>query len=352
MIVARAPLRVSFVGGGSDLPPQGPRPDFGEIVDRVNIAQSMRDRGVFGAVVSAAVGLHVWCIAKPRVDGRFIVNWSEKETTSDPSKIRHAIVRECIAELGLSDRGGLEISFVADVPGRGSGLGSSAATCVSCLHALAPLAGFEDDEITPEWLARTACEIQMQRLSLRQGAQDEYASAYGGIHHFEFLDPCYGGGGAGVSSERLEVAPDVWRKLSMNFSLFSPPAGDTGRRSQDVLDSYEISWKWRGEAIDNAECFAGSLLDPGGSWDAAFSCLENAHSQKKELTPKYAPAACDKLDSLGVAWKLCGAGRTGHILVGAEPRKMRWARQEIEKFWGPKLDCNFVQYGSRLVYRE
>jgi D-glycero-alpha-D-manno-heptose-7-phosphate kinase len=95
---------VSFVGGGSDLPPG------------------------LGAVVNSAIDKYVYCVARKRLDSKIYLTWREKEVVDDPKDLHHEIVRESINEVGWG--GGVELLLFSDIPGVGSGLGSSAATCV------------------------------------------------------------------------------------------------------------------------------------------------------------------------------------------------------------------------------
>ena len=64
MVIVRAPLRLSFVGGGSDIPP-GP-----------------------GATVSTSINKYVYCIARPRNDGMYYLSWREKEIAESPSEVK------------------------------------------------------------------------------------------------------------------------------------------------------------------------------------------------------------------------------------------------------------------------
>src|SRR5207245_2544179 len=132
MIISRTPLRMSFVGGGSDA------------------AVFYRKFG--GAVVSTAIDRYVYITVNRKFDDRIRVSYSKTEEARDVNRIRHPLVRESLRLLGI--QGGVEITSVADIPGKGSGLGSSSSFTVGLLHALHAHAG---RYASAEQLAGEAC---------------------------------------------------------------------------------------------------------------------------------------------------------------------------------------------------
>src|SRR5260221_7447731 len=101
MIISRTPLRMSFVGGGSDLP--------------------VFYRRYGGAVVSTAINQFVYITVNRKFDEKIRVSYSKTEEASAVDRIKHPLVREAMKLIGIA--GGVEITSVADIPGRGSGLG-------------------------------------------------------------------------------------------------------------------------------------------------------------------------------------------------------------------------------------
>ena len=114
MIIVRTPLRLSFVGGGSDLKA------FYEKKD--------------GIVISSAIDKFVYVIVKERFDDMIYINYTEKERAENVSGIKHDLVREAMKITGVEK--GIEITTLADIPSEGSGLGSSSSITVGLLHAL------------------------------------------------------------------------------------------------------------------------------------------------------------------------------------------------------------------------
>ncbi|HXJ73421.1 MAG TPA: GHMP kinase, partial [Candidatus Dormibacteraeota bacterium] len=161
MIISRTPLRMSFVGGGSDLP--------------------VFYRKFGGAVVSTAIDQYVYITVNKKFDDSIRVSYSKTEEATSVDRIQHPLVRESMKLAGLT--GGVEITSVADIPARGSGLGSSSTFSVGLLHALHAHAG---RHASAEQLACEACEIEIDRCGEPIGRQDQYAAAFGGLNFIRF----------------------------------------------------------------------------------------------------------------------------------------------------------------------
>ena len=169
MIVARAPLRVSFGGGGTDLP-----------------AYYLRHRGM---VVSAAITRYCYVMVDRPDDGGVSVNsgdyraWSTVARPEPPDTAPDGPLALPMAALGLFDgdvvrREGARMFLSSEAP-PGSGLGSSSAMAVALVRALATYTGHAMDEAE---VADAACHLEIDVLGAPIGKQDQYASAYGGIN--------------------------------------------------------------------------------------------------------------------------------------------------------------------------
>ena len=114
MIISKTPLRMSFVGGGSDLP------------------AFYREHG--GAVLSTAIDKYVYITVNQRFDDSFRISYSRTEEVPSIDEVQHPLARECLRLAGCPD--GVEVTSIADIPARGTGLGSSSSFVVGLLHAL------------------------------------------------------------------------------------------------------------------------------------------------------------------------------------------------------------------------
>src|SRR5882724_11582727 len=110
MIVARAPFRISFAGGGSDIP------------------SFYRQNG--GAVVSTTIDKYIYVAIHPYFHNKLRIRYAKTEDVDRVEEIQHPLVRECLKMLGVGESGkGMEIASFADVPA-GTGMGSSSAFTV------------------------------------------------------------------------------------------------------------------------------------------------------------------------------------------------------------------------------
>lgn len=161
MIISKTPLRISFVGGGSD------------------IASFYRNAP--GAVVSTAINKYIYIAVNRQFDGRILVNYSKTENVTKISDIENNLVREA---LKLTDTtGGIHIVSVADIPSEGTGMGSSSSYIVGLLNALY---AYQGKHVNAEKLAKEACQIEIGILKKPIGKQDQYIAAYGGLGYIKF----------------------------------------------------------------------------------------------------------------------------------------------------------------------
>jgi D-glycero-alpha-D-manno-heptose-7-phosphate kinase len=156
MVISRTPLRVSFVGGGSDL-----------------VSFSSKHGG---AVVSTTIDKYIYVIVTERFENDIRVSYSKTEIVDSVSELKHELVREAMRLAGLPR--GIEVLTIADVPARGTGLGSSSAVAVGVLNALYAYQGILK---SPAELAAEASYIEIDVLKKPIGKQDQYATAFGGL---------------------------------------------------------------------------------------------------------------------------------------------------------------------------
>ena len=162
MIISRTPFRMSFVGGGSDLPAFYHRQP--------------------GAVISAAINKYVFVNINKKFDEGIRIAYSKNEEVKTIQQIEHRLVRATLEFLNLS--GGIEITTIADIPSKGTGLGSSSSFTVGLLHALN---AYKGQFSSSEQLASDSCKIEIEICKDPIGKQDQYIAAYGGFNFIEFL---------------------------------------------------------------------------------------------------------------------------------------------------------------------
>ena len=161
MIITRTPLRISFAGGGSDLPAfyeQEP-----------------------GAVVSTAIDKYIYITVNPKFDHKIRASYSITEIVDTVDNLQHELIREAMHTLSL--REGIEITSISDIPSSGTGLGSSSSYTVGLLNALY---AYKGHMAGAERLAAEASHIEIDRCRKPIGKQDQYIAAYGGLNYIRF----------------------------------------------------------------------------------------------------------------------------------------------------------------------
>lgn len=161
MLISRTPLRISFAGGGSDLP------------------AFYREEP--GAVVSTTINKYIYINVNTKFDHGIRASYAITETVNSVDELRHELIREAMKLLKLT--GGIEITSISDIPSQGTGLGSSSTYTVGLLNALYAYTG---RFAGAERLAREACDIEIERCAKPIGKQDQYIAAYGGLQYIQF----------------------------------------------------------------------------------------------------------------------------------------------------------------------
>lgn len=323
MIISRTPLRVSFVGGGTDLP------DFYE------------EHG--GAVVSTAIDKWIHVIVAPRFEGNLRVSYSRTETVSTASEVEHELVRETLRLTGLPR--GLDVATLADVPSQGTGLGSSSAVTVGLLNALYAYQGLLRSPVS---LAEEACQVEIDVLSKPIGRQDQYASAVGGFNLIEFMPR-----GGGVRVEPIVCPPGTLERLHRSLMLFytgrqraaSDVLGEQreaivqGNVTDTLLKMRDLAYEMhgvlgRGEVED-----VGALLDR--NWEL-----------KRSLVSSVSDAQLDDWYGLARAagasgGKLLGAGAGGFLLIMAVPERQAAVRAALADM--REVPFHFAARGTEIT---
>ena len=268
MIIVQVPLRVSFLGGGSDFP---------AFYEKYG-----------GAVLSTAINKYIYVIVKSRYDNNVRLTYTKPELKKNSNSLKHDIVRECLKHVGINH--GIEVITIGDLPS-GTGLGSSSAVTVGVLKALYAFIG---QEMGPKQLAEKACYIERIVLCKPIGIQDQYISAYGGFRMFEFSK-------SGVVSQKLSLG-----KLADHFLMFY--TGIT-RKSSEILGIQSERIKKNKEVLKEM-----TSLVYKANWqeDGNFGeLLAENWKLKKQLGPVSNPQI-DEWYSSGI-----NAGATGGKLLGA-----------------------------------
>lgn len=189
MIVTRTPFRMSFVGGGSDLP------------------SYYREKG--GAVLSTSIQKYMYVKVNKKFDDEVRLSYSITENVSDIQKIKHPIVRNALDIMNIN--GGIEITSISDISSKGSGLGSSSSYTVALLHALFT---YQGKSVSKEELGRLSSYIEIELCGEKIGKQDQYAAAFGGLNIIEFNQD------DSVSVSPIKCKPQTIAKMEESIIVF------------------------------------------------------------------------------------------------------------------------------------
>jgi D-glycero-alpha-D-manno-heptose-7-phosphate kinase len=330
MIISRTPFRISFLGGGTDLP------EFYEEEE--------------GAVLSTAIDKYMHITVNDRFDDSFRLSYSKTEITREVDAIEHPIFRHCIKKYhnlqgSEPDRRGLEILSMADVPA-GSGLGSSSSFTVGLLHALKAHGGHFQ---SAEDLASEASEIEIKDLREPIGKQDQYAAAYGGLNLIRFLPSGL------VSVEPIICASETRRALEMSvLVLFT---GKT-RSASGVLAEQRAKTQINRESLRELRQMAlqmRNLLQSNQSVQKVGELLHEGWRIKKALAKGISAGDIDQWYERGVlagasGGKILGAGGGGFLLFLVHPDRRERVRAELREL--REMPVRFDPRGSRILLVE
>ena len=324
MIISRTPLRMSFVGGGSDLP------------------AFYRKFG--GAVVCTTIDKYVYLMVNEKFDHRIRVSYSKTEEANSADKIKHPLVREALKTVGI--RGGIEITSIADIPSKGSGLGSSSSFTVGLLHALH---AFKSQFRSAEQLARESCEIEIERCGEPIGKQDQFAAAFGGFNFIQFNPD------DSVSVEPIICKRETLQHLEENILVFytgiSRSASTILKHQQETVAKERKKQKVLCQMVDLAHQFKAQL--ERNSLDHFGEILHTNWELKKSLTAGISNALIDGWYALGrkhgaLGGKILGAGAGGFLMFYA-PRE-RHAAIACALVRLRRIDFRFESQGSKIIF--
>ena len=321
MIISKTPFRISFCGGGTDL-------------------KEFYSHG-HGAVVSTAINKYMYITVNKKFDNEIRISYSKTENVKNVKDVKHGLVREAMKMTGVTQ--GVEITSMADIHSKGTGLGSSSSFLVGLLNALY---AYKGEHKSAEFLARKACEIEIDILKEPIGKQDQYIAAYGGFNYMKF-NP----------DESVFVEPIICKKeikecLEQNLLLFY-----TGikKKANEVLNEQKENSKNKIEVLSTMSELAGELAKAlnQGSLDEFGKLLHKNWMYKKELasgiTNKSIEKYYEKAMKAGASGgKLLGAGGRGFLLVYCEKEKQKNVIDTLKEL--RTAEFKLEGQGSRIIY--
>ncbi len=322
MIITRTPLRISFAGGGTDLP------------------SFYRDHGG-GAVASAAIDRYVHVLVNPKFDRAIRVAYSRTENVNQLEELQHGLVREAMRLADVTEA--LEIHTIADIPSEGTGLGSSSTLTVGLLNALYAYRGLLKE---PAELADEACRIEIDRLNGTVGKQDQYIAAFGGVQYFDFH-----------ADETVRVSPIPLSRadrehLSDHLSLFytgitrraegilKEQSARTGSNRDALYRIRDLAGEARTAIVSGEYARLGAILDEGWQLKRGLS----SGISTEEIDRRYAAAKA----AGAYGGKITGAGGGGFLLLMHPPERSRQIADALAPM--ERLPVRLTPEGSRILF--
>jgi D-glycero-alpha-D-manno-heptose-7-phosphate kinase len=326
MIISRTPLRISFMGGGSDLP------SFYEQEP--------------GCVISTAINKYIYITLNKKFDRHIRASYSVTEIVERLGELKHELIRESLRMAGVEE--GIEITSISDIPSSGTGMGSSSTYTVGLLNALHAYQGLHAGA---ERLADEACRIEIDICRKPIGKQDQYIAAYGGLQCIRF-NP-----GGSVFVDPIVCKPETKAQLERSLLLFY--TGIT--RSADPLleeenKKIQSSTAVRGtlrNMTQMAQSMRGALSANG--LDNFGEMLHEGWLLKRSITPAISNSKIDDWYERArkhgaVGGKLLGAGGGGFLVFYAHPEKHAAIISGLAELM--PVPFSFEPQGSKIIYVE
>ncbi len=322
MIITRAPFRVSFCGGGSDLPSFYEK--FG------------------GCVLSTTIRKYMYLtIHRYFYKDQLVLKYSQTETVSNYDDIKHKYFRQCLKDFGLM---GVEISSMADIPS-GTGLGSSSSFVVALLHLLHTYKG---EYVSKYKLAKDACEIEIEKLGEPIGKQDQFAAAFGGLNFYEFFP------GGFVNVEPIIMAPESYQELEKNILMFY--LGGEHSASTILKEQSQNVKMVDKSRIQQQMCEITRTLKEElqkNNIDAMGELLHNNWMLKKTLASGISNPLIDEtyntaMEAGALGGKLLGAGGAGFMIFYVKPEKQEAVRSALKNL--REMDFEMDNSGASIVF--
>lgn len=323
MIITRTPFRVSFAGGGSDLPSFYHQHE--------------------GCVLSTSINKYMYVSIHPTFNRQeTCIKYSKTEIVEDTRKIQHPIARQLLLDRRLS---GVEIVSTADIPS-GTGLSTSSAYTVGLINALN---AFQGKYASQEKIAAQACEIEIDKLGEPIGKQDQYGTAVGGLKFIRFLPDDT------VEVEPVVMRADTKKELDENLLLFytglTHSAGNVLKEQnanmvsaadkvKNMIRMTELAYEMRETLINGDLSRFGDIMNE--NWMLKRSMASTISSG---VIDQYYDIA---LNSGAKGGKLLGAGGGGFLLFYCEKKSQPRLRSALSDL--VELPFEMETGGTKVIY--
>lgn len=323
MLIVRSPLRVSLVGGGSDIP-------------------SFYKENAFGMTLSFAIRKYIYVSIHKLVESdEILLKYSQLERVQKAEQIQHPVFRTALEKYNLN---AIDISVSSDIAA-GTGLGSSSSFTVGLCLSLSRL---KNQKLSKHSLAELACQIELEELKEPIGKQDQFIASYGGIQKCTFHSS------EKVCVNQIHLTSDQLHEVESHIHLVR--CGKT-RSASEILKG-QIKELNENPRLSELYIEMRELVVPSVNaihnqdFETLGKLVREGWDIKKRLSKNIENPEIVEVIEIGErlgahGWKLLGAGGAGYILFIAPPQ-LRGKFQEIFglSYISPGID----QEGAKVVY--
>ncbi len=333
LLIARAPVRISFGGGGTDLPAYYTQ--FG------------------GAVLSTAINRYIYTfISKAAGDALQIMSsdfrafYRHEVGAAFETEGELGLAKAVLREFGAPD--GLDVFLASQIP-PGTGLGGSGAVAVAMITALA---GWKGQTLSKQEAAELACDIAINRLHLPSGKQDEYGAAMGGLNQIVFTKD-------GTTVTPVPAAPETLETLQQRLMLFFT---GKSRNSEKILASQSNASRQQDpatlERMHRIKALGQDMLETiaSGRLDDFADLLHQSWVQKRgvnaDISNNQIDQAYDSARKNGaLGGKITGAGGGGFLMLYAHREQQPAITRDLAALGLARMDFRFDFDGARVLAR-
>jgi len=333
MLIVRSPVRISFGGGGTDLPAYYEK--YG------------------GSILSTTINKYFYTILSKRDDGNIQIISSDLRVMENWDDLGRLHARGSKLELPfavlqtLRRHVAVNLFLASEIP-PGTGLGSSATVCVNLLKALST---YMRHPISKYELAERAFHIAHDILGKPVGKQDEYAAAFGGLNFITIAPD------GTTSVAPLDIPAGIKRELQQNLMLFFTGAAHD---SWSILREQEKSSREQGvESLHQIRQLAHKMRQAlfAGDLNLFGRFLDTTWQVKKSLSSKISNPTIDELYALAKAngalgGKITGAGGGGFLLLYCERSHQAAVREVFAQGDIPELRFEFESDGAQVITND
>lgn len=336
MLIVRSPVRVSFGGGGTDLPAYYEQ--FG------------------GAVLSVAINKYFYTVLGKRIDNHLQIISSDLRVFESLHDLSAMQLHKSPLEIPIAVLKHLDFNFPIDlflaseIP-PGTGLGSSASVCVNLVKTLST---YLHRPISKYDLAEESFHIARNVLGRNIGKQDEYAAAFGGLNYI-----CFERDGR-VSVDPVKLSPGLAQELQAHLMLFFTGAA---HHSWSILKEQEAATREHSgpavAALHEVKALGAKMCDAllGEDLDHFGEFLHLAWMAKRRVSARISDARIDSLYDLArqhgaLGGKITGAGGGGFLLLFCRPDRQSSVRDALRGQGLQEMKFAFDEQGAQVLVND